>query len=97
VRQEIQNGIAKSSFTALSRVFDYEYLTGVLIFKGLTARRIYKSFGVKGLILLCGAHKLFRHIRGCLKNPLCSPTSFKDVGVQYKDNSFSHIYVQVYL
>jgi hypothetical protein len=25
--------------------------TGILIFKGLTARRIYKSFSVKGLIL----------------------------------------------
>jgi hypothetical protein len=24
--------------------------TGILIFKGLTARRLYKSFGVKGLI-----------------------------------------------
>jgi hypothetical protein len=23
--------------------------TGILIFKGLTARRLYKSFGVKGL------------------------------------------------
>jgi hypothetical protein len=26
------------------------YFTGVLIFKGLTARRLYKSFGGKGLI-----------------------------------------------
>jgi hypothetical protein len=25
------------------------YLLGILIFKGLTARRLYKSFGVKGL------------------------------------------------
>jgi hypothetical protein len=25
-------------------------LLGILIFKGLTARRFYKSFGVKGLI-----------------------------------------------
>jgi hypothetical protein len=25
-------------------------LVGILIFKGLTARRLYKSFGVKGLI-----------------------------------------------
>jgi hypothetical protein len=24
--------------------------TGILIFKGLTARRLYKSFGIKGLI-----------------------------------------------
>jgi hypothetical protein len=26
------------------------FFTGILIFKGLTARRLYKSFGVKGLI-----------------------------------------------
>jgi hypothetical protein len=26
------------------------FLPGILIFKGLTARRLYKSFGVKGLI-----------------------------------------------
>jgi hypothetical protein len=26
------------------------FLLGILIFKGLTARRLYKSFGVKGLI-----------------------------------------------
>jgi hypothetical protein len=25
------------------------FLLGILIFKGLTARRLYKSFGVKGL------------------------------------------------
>jgi hypothetical protein len=25
------------------------FLLGILIFKGLTARRVYKSFGVKGL------------------------------------------------
>jgi hypothetical protein len=27
---------------------------GILIFKGLTARRLYKSFGVKGLIVSAG-------------------------------------------
>jgi hypothetical protein len=32
-------------FVALSRIF----LLGILIFKGLTARHLYKSFGVKGL------------------------------------------------
>jgi hypothetical protein len=26
------------------------FLLGILIFKGLTARRLYKSFGVKGLM-----------------------------------------------
>jgi hypothetical protein len=26
------------------------FFTGILIFKGLTARRLYKSFGVKGLM-----------------------------------------------
>jgi hypothetical protein len=32
------------NFVGFSRLF----LLGVLIFKGLTARRLYKSFGVKG-------------------------------------------------
>jgi hypothetical protein len=29
--------------------FSHIFLLGILIFKGLTARRLYKSFGVKGL------------------------------------------------
>jgi hypothetical protein len=33
------------AFVGFSRIF----LLGILIFKGLTARRFYKSFGVKGL------------------------------------------------
>jgi hypothetical protein len=33
-------------FVDFSRIL----LLGILIFKGLTARRFYKSFGVKGLI-----------------------------------------------
>jgi hypothetical protein len=28
---------------------DNKFVLGILIFKGLTARRLYKSFGVKGL------------------------------------------------
>jgi hypothetical protein len=35
-------------FVGFSRIF----LLGILIFKGLTARRLYKPFGVKGLINL---------------------------------------------
>jgi hypothetical protein len=35
-------------FVGFSRIF----LLGILIFKGLTARRLYKSFSVKGLIIL---------------------------------------------
>jgi hypothetical protein len=35
-------------FVGFSRIF----LLWILIFKGLTARRLYKSFGVKGLIVL---------------------------------------------
>jgi hypothetical protein len=31
--------------------FLHIFLLGILIFKGLTARRLYKSFGVKGLIV----------------------------------------------
>jgi hypothetical protein len=30
----------------------YIFLLGILIFKGLTARRLYKSFGVKGVNIL---------------------------------------------
>jgi hypothetical protein len=33
------------AFVGFSRIF----LLGILIFKGLTTRRLYKSFGVKGL------------------------------------------------
>jgi hypothetical protein len=33
------------TYIGFSRIF----LLGILIFKGLTARRLYKSFGVKGL------------------------------------------------
>jgi hypothetical protein len=33
-------------FVRVSRIF----LVGILIFKGLTEQRLYKSFGVKGLI-----------------------------------------------
>jgi hypothetical protein len=38
----MNNGV----FVGFSRIF----LLGILIFKGLTARRLYKSFGVRGLI-----------------------------------------------
>jgi hypothetical protein len=31
--------------------FSSIFLLGILIFKGLTARRLYKSFGVKGLMI----------------------------------------------
>jgi hypothetical protein len=34
-------------FVCFSRI----YLLGIVIFKGLTARRLYKSLGFKGLIL----------------------------------------------
>jgi hypothetical protein len=33
--------------------FSRMFLPGILIFKGLTALRLYKSFGVKGLIAEC--------------------------------------------
>jgi hypothetical protein len=34
--------------------FSHIFLLGILIFKGLTARRLYKSFGVKGLNMNAG-------------------------------------------
>jgi hypothetical protein len=33
------------------------FLLGILIFKGLTARRLYKSFGVKGLMIAVNLKK----------------------------------------
>jgi hypothetical protein len=39
--------------------FSRIFLLGILIFKGLTARRLYKSFGVKGLM-----REIFPHQRG---------------------------------
>jgi hypothetical protein len=42
-------------YVGFSRIF----LPGILIFKGLTARRLYKSFGVKGLIV--GRLKMLRN------------------------------------
>jgi hypothetical protein len=50
------------AFVGFSRIF----LLGILIFKGLTARRFYKSFGVKGLMLLEGTGV------GCWATQMCS-------------------------
>jgi hypothetical protein len=36
--------------------FSHIFLLGILIFKGLTERRLYKSFGFKGLIQHNGSH-----------------------------------------
>jgi hypothetical protein len=33
------------------------FLLGILIFKGLTARRLYKSFGVKRVNFVCNAER----------------------------------------
>jgi hypothetical protein len=38
------------SYRHVTRHNTHIILLGILIFKGLTARRLYKSFGVKGLI-----------------------------------------------
>jgi hypothetical protein len=37
--------------------FSRIFLLGILIFKGLTARRLYKFFGVKGLNIIIGKLK----------------------------------------
>jgi hypothetical protein len=39
------------------------FFTGILIFKGLTARRLYKSFGVKGLNTFSFIHSIHQYIR----------------------------------
>jgi hypothetical protein len=36
--------------------FSRIFLLGILIFKGRTARRLYKSFGVKGLNIVVTVH-----------------------------------------
>jgi hypothetical protein len=41
-----------SVFVGFSRIF----LLGILMFKGLTARRLYKAFGGKGLTTLSVTH-----------------------------------------
>jgi hypothetical protein len=52
------------AFVGFSRIF----LLGILIFKGLTARRLYKSFDVKGLIVLLSVHTVQLHSdHNCLK------------------------------
>jgi hypothetical protein len=44
-RRSIFSRLIIDVFVGFSRIF----LLEILIFKGLTARRLYKSFGVKGL------------------------------------------------
>jgi hypothetical protein len=50
---------------------------GILIFKGLTARRLYKSFGVKGLIV----HNLWLAYMSAMSEQLSS-VEFVDVSVE---------------
>jgi hypothetical protein len=45
-------------FVGFSRIF----LLGIWIFKGLTARRLYKSFGFKGLNFFFGRSALFENV-----------------------------------
>jgi hypothetical protein len=40
----VSSDVVRGVFVGFSRIF----LLGILIFKGLTARRLYKSLGVKG-------------------------------------------------
>jgi hypothetical protein len=53
--------------------FSRIFLLGILIFKGITARRLHKSFGVNGLIMpvrrTAKAHLEFKK-RRCLNNSL---------------------------
>jgi hypothetical protein len=55
------------------------FLLGILIFKGLTARRLYKLFGVKGLIFLYTGNKLQWRRQGKVSdhssNPFPAPLS----------------------
>jgi hypothetical protein len=42
--------------------FSRIFLLGILIFKGFTARRLYKSFGVKGLNFYARPHKQIAYV-----------------------------------
>jgi hypothetical protein len=42
------------------------FFTGILIFKGSTARRLYKSFGVKGLTEMQGTNVKIKKYQRCL-------------------------------
>jgi hypothetical protein len=54
-------------FVGFSRI----YLLGILIFKGLTARRLYTSFGVKGLICKQTFFKFILSMFHYLCNTIC--------------------------
>jgi hypothetical protein len=59
VRNTINLSCAKILFPSVIGVFvgfSRIFLLGILIFKGLTVRRLYKSFDVKGLILVLCLH-----------------------------------------
>jgi hypothetical protein len=58
--------------------FPLIFLLGILIFKGLTARRLYKSFGIKGLIMQ-GAEQNMQNISG-LENVKLQRTGETDIG-----------------
>jgi hypothetical protein len=45
-------------------------LLGILIFKGLTARRLYKSFGVKGLMYPLYTYKYRQPVYNLLSNSI---------------------------
>jgi hypothetical protein len=46
--------------------FSRIFLLGILTFKGLTARRLYKSFGVKGLTVTVQRHTTYSERYGTL-------------------------------
>jgi hypothetical protein len=68
------------AFVGFSRI----YLLAILIFKGLTARRLYKSFGVKGLTALRPNSKTKRNHEICL-------TYFSDMCVRVCVCVFVHL------
>jgi hypothetical protein len=47
--------------------------TGILIFKGLIARRLYKSFGVKGLMVSSTELRVIRETAGGWDKADCQP------------------------
>jgi hypothetical protein len=66
-------------------------LLGILIFKGLTARRLYKSFGVKGLIQNVEAETIHRNKKSSPLNVhdhILQPVNYVEIQAKCKANRF---------
>jgi hypothetical protein len=78
--------------------FSRIFLLGILVFKGLTARRVYKSFGVKGLMIYSisvSEAKDFQHSYNKSISSLLSKKVRRSSVGHYRLPSLYHIAVNV--